>query len=165
MLHKHHIIPKHAGGTDDPSNLIELTVEEHAEAHRLLYEEYGKLGDKLAWKALSGQIGKEEIQLIKSRLGQMHFSGKKQKPETIQKRVEKLRGKKRTPETIKLMSEVMKGKTLSAKDWIITTPHGIEMNVSNLKEFCRNNNLADSAMCLVSKGQRQHHKGFKIRKL
>jgi hypothetical protein len=30
LFHKHHIIPKHAGGTNDPSNLIELTIEEHA---------------------------------------------------------------------------------------------------------------------------------------
>ena len=41
MKHKHHIIPKHMGGTNDPSNLIELTVEEHAEAHKLLWEQYG----------------------------------------------------------------------------------------------------------------------------
>jgi len=33
MKHKHHIVPKHMGGSDDPSNLIELTIEEHAEAH------------------------------------------------------------------------------------------------------------------------------------
>lgn len=59
--HKHHIIPKHAGGTDDPSNIVELTVEEHAEAHRKLYEEHGRWQDRLAWLALSGQIGKEEI--------------------------------------------------------------------------------------------------------
>jgi len=26
ITHKHHIIPKHIGGTDDPSNLIELTI-------------------------------------------------------------------------------------------------------------------------------------------
>jgi hypothetical protein len=56
MKHRHHIIPKHAGGTDDPTNIIELTVEEHAEAHRLLFEQHGKWEDELAWKALSGQI-------------------------------------------------------------------------------------------------------------
>ena len=42
LKHKHHIIPRHAGGTDDPLNLVELTVEEHALAHKLLYEKYGK---------------------------------------------------------------------------------------------------------------------------
>jgi hypothetical protein len=49
------------GGTDDTSNLVKLTVEEHAEAHRKLYEEHGKIEDKLAWLGLSGQIGKDEI--------------------------------------------------------------------------------------------------------
>ena len=49
------------GGTDDPSNLVELTIEEHAEAHRKLYEEHGMEEDKIAWMGLSGQIGKEEI--------------------------------------------------------------------------------------------------------
>lgn len=53
ITHKHHIVPKHAGGTDDPSNLVELTVEEHAEAHRKLYEQYGRWQDKLAWMGLS----------------------------------------------------------------------------------------------------------------
>ena len=49
------------GGTDDPTNLIELTVEEHAEAHRVLYEKYGKIEDYCAWNGLLGIIGKEEI--------------------------------------------------------------------------------------------------------
>lgn len=58
--HKHHIIPKHMGGNDDPSNLIELTVEEHAAAHLELYKNYGKEQDKIAWQLLSGQINVDE---------------------------------------------------------------------------------------------------------
>jgi hypothetical protein len=58
--HKHHIIPKHAGGTDDPLNLIELTIEEHAEAHRILYETYGRWQDRVAWLSLSGIMNDEE---------------------------------------------------------------------------------------------------------
>lgn len=61
VKHKHHIIPKHAGGTDDPSNITILTIEEHAEAHRILFEKYGKDADRLAWKGLTGLIGKDEI--------------------------------------------------------------------------------------------------------
>lgn len=57
------------GGTDDPSNLLELSIEEHAEAHKKLYEQYGKKEDYIAWKGLSGKIGKEEIMLEKARLG------------------------------------------------------------------------------------------------
>jgi len=61
MKHTHHIIPRHAGGSDDLSNLIELTITEHAEAHKKLYEEYGKEEDRLAWLGLAGMIDKEEI--------------------------------------------------------------------------------------------------------
>lgn len=61
MKHVHHIVPVHAGGTDDPENLVELTVEEHAEAHRKLFETYNRKEDYLAWKGLEGQISKEEI--------------------------------------------------------------------------------------------------------
>jgi hypothetical protein len=59
--HKHHIIPKHMGGSDDPSNLVELTIEEHAEAHRLLYETYGHTQDKVAWLGLVGIMPHGEI--------------------------------------------------------------------------------------------------------
>jgi hypothetical protein len=47
MKHKHHIIPRHAGGTDALNNIVELTVEEHAKAHRVLYEKYGRWQDPL----------------------------------------------------------------------------------------------------------------------
>jgi len=61
MSHLHHIIPKHMGGTDDPENLIRLTVEEHAEAHKKLFEEHGCWQDYLAWQGLAGLISKEEL--------------------------------------------------------------------------------------------------------
>lgn len=58
--HKHHIIPKHVGGTDDVTNLVELTIEEHALAHKELYEKYGRWQDRVAWLSLSGIMKEEE---------------------------------------------------------------------------------------------------------
>lgn len=67
MKHRHHIIPRHMGGSDDSSNLIELSVEEHAEAHRKLFEEHGYWQDYLAWQGLAGLIPKQElVRLIQS---------------------------------------------------------------------------------------------------
>ena len=63
IYHRHRIIPGHQGGTYAPENVVLLTVEEHAEAHRKLYEEHGRWQDKLAWRLLSGQIGREEANL------------------------------------------------------------------------------------------------------
>lgn len=60
-MHRHHIKPKHAGGTDDPSNIVHLTAEEHALAHKELYEKYGRWQDKLAYEGLLGLKDKEEI--------------------------------------------------------------------------------------------------------
>ena len=75
MKHKHHIIPKHMGGTDEESNLVELTVEEHAEAHRKLYEEHGRWEDYLAWQGLARLMTREE--LVKEMLSQAGKKGSK----------------------------------------------------------------------------------------
>ena len=45
-LHRHHVIPIHAGGTDDDDNIVYLTVDEHIQAHLDLYEKYGKEADQ-----------------------------------------------------------------------------------------------------------------------
>lgn len=57
------------GGTDDPSNLISLTVEEHAAAHKKLYEIHNKKEDYIAWKGLEGSIGIEDLISIKCSIG------------------------------------------------------------------------------------------------
>jgi hypothetical protein len=138
MKHIHHIIPKHMGGTDDPSNLVELTIEEHAAAHKKLWEEYGEEFDRLAYLSLSGQIGKEEIIQMKLKAASARSSGNtgrkfseewkenigkasKKKWDELKKNGydhgQKLRGekngmygRKRTEEEKKKMSENRKGK-------------------------------------------------------
>lgn len=57
------------GGSDDPSNLVELSVEEHAAAHRILFEQHGMIEDYCAWKGLSGQISKQQIILELQKVG------------------------------------------------------------------------------------------------
>lgn len=75
-LHRHHIIPKHMGGTDDPANIEYLTPEEHAVAHLKLWEEYGLPEDAMAFNSLSAHWAKGRT-----------ISGYKQSPEHIKNRI------------------------------------------------------------------------------
>ena len=117
--HKHHIIPRHAGGTDDPSNLVELTIPEHAEAHRKLYEEYGRWQDKVAWQTLSGQMTNYEAQREARRLANL---GKKHSPEHI----EKNRAAKSKPEVKAKYSAMMKERRANNPQMGHYQPHSDE---------------------------------------
>ena len=57
------------GGSDDPSNIKELTIEEHAEAHKKLYEMYGLEEDRIAWLGLTGLISKSDVMKELYKLG------------------------------------------------------------------------------------------------
>lgn len=56
IYHNHHIIPRHMGGKDTNDNLVKLSLEEHAAAHKNLWEQHKLLADYRAWKGLEGQI-------------------------------------------------------------------------------------------------------------
>ena len=73
-LYKHRVIPGHMGGTYEPSNIVLLTIKQHAAAHKKLFKNYGKYEDFLAWKALSGQIDKKELTAELELLRRKHIS-------------------------------------------------------------------------------------------
>lgn len=82
IYHNHHIVPRHMGGTDDPENLIKLTVSDHALAHKSLYELHGKIEDFIAWKALSGQISMSEASKASHMIGS-YRGGYAKKPNKV----------------------------------------------------------------------------------
>lgn len=168
MKHLHHIVPKHMGGTDDPSNLIELTVEEHAEAHRVLFEKYGMKQDELAWKGLAGLINKKDLlhELFvmagkKSRppIGHKANLGRKWSDEYKQKMSSVTKGIKKTQEHKNKISKS------NSKNWLVITPDGLKLTIKNLETFCKENNLQSSKMSLVASGKRKHHKNYTCIKL
>lgn len=50
----HHIIPKHAGGNDNQSNLVPLIHYDHTLAHYIRYKWKGEIGDLIAYKMMLG---------------------------------------------------------------------------------------------------------------
>ena len=109
MKHKHHIIPRHAGGTDDPSNLIELSIEEHAQAHLNLYEQHGDQRDLLAHRMLLGQVTNAEANALLRKLPktQQH---KDKISVAVSGAKNGMYGKKQTEKQKDAVSKAMKGK-------------------------------------------------------
>ena len=169
------------GGSDEPHNLIELTVEEHAEAHRILYEKYGNWQDEIAWKALCGHIGREEIiQCVQknTNLGKKHSVetrkkmsdakiGKKQSVETVEKRRKKLIGKKREFSE-QWKENISKGKK-GQIPWIAGKKHTEESKEKNRiahlgHTYNKGRKLSIEAknnMSAAHKGQIPYNKGLK----
>jgi len=107
MKHKHHIIPRYEGGTNLQENLVELSTVQHAMWHYAEWTRKKDQRDYLAWKCLSGQIGKEEIQSIKSKIG---YAKMKRLLENKPHPGTKLKGRKQTEEHKKNRSNSLKGK-------------------------------------------------------
>lgn len=55
-FHRHHVVPKHLGGTDAPSNLVMLHPYDHAIAHFVRWKMYGTDGDAWAFNRLKGWL-------------------------------------------------------------------------------------------------------------
>ena len=68
--HLHHIIPTHAGGTDDPSNLVKVNRAMHQFMHRLRYSETGDYFDCCAANLLSGDWTVEQARVEALKHGQ-----------------------------------------------------------------------------------------------
>lgn len=67
------------GGTDHPDNLVDVSVEEHAELHLDLYLEHGKWEDWIAYRGLAGIIGHEEV---------VYFVSEQRKQQTSKSNIE-----------------------------------------------------------------------------
>lgn len=170
-MHSHHKVPKHMGSSDDPSNIESVTIPEHAERHRILFETHGHWQDKLAWQGLSKQITKEEI------TKQLQCAPKSE--EWKQGMSERMKGVgnhrygkpgtmlgKKMPQSAKdTLRQQHLGKTFKARQWEIITPTGNKEIITNLSSYCRDNKLAQSSMILVSQGLRTQHKGYSCKKM
>ena len=118
IMHLHHRIPKHAGGTDEPENLVEVTAEQHAELHFALYLEYGRWEDYRAARGLAGLQGWEDA-------AGYGFKGRKHTEETKRKIGAKSSATPRSEEWRRKIGEKNKGKKkgmineVQAKPWMI----------------------------------------------
>ena len=156
--HTHHIIPKHMGGTDDPSNLIELTPRQHALAHKKLYKKYGKWQDKMAYESLLKLKDRHTItKEIQRRTGLMS-KGRKLSEQAKKNISQGMIGIVHTESHNKKIGETL------AQKWLVTDPNGKVHMIKNLHTFCKKHKLDPGAMSKVSYKILHQHKGYSVRR-
>ena len=166
------------GGSDDPSNLIELTVEEHADAHRKLWEQYSNIKDYCAWKGLSGQIGKEEIvRLLMDPTGRVHTEETKQKisksqlgkPKHTEESKENLKqfrmGTKQSEETKRKISEAGLGnKRCLGYKHTEETKEKVSKSLEGNKRWSSNPNVSEEERKKRSEASKERWRQYRISK-
>lgn len=158
------------GGTDDPSNLVELTPEEHAEAHRKLYEEHGQWQDYVAWQGLAKLATKEEhVHMLLFEAGKKGASKTNANGGWV----------KKNPEAAKrfstAQSERMKAfhksrdqrgiKNPAAKEYIVVHPDGTQEKVKSLKTWCESKGLIYNTFYNQCVGRKKVYKGYSAYRL
>ena len=138
-------------GTDDPSNLIELTPDEHAEAHRKLYEEHGRWQDKVAWIGLAKLASKEEhVQMLLSAAGKKGAAISNSKRKGIKYNTDKIKA-----------TGIRKGvNNPAAKEFTVVHPDGTHEQVKALKTWCESLGLNYNSFYNQCVGRKKSHKGY-----
>lgn len=132
IWHNHHIVPRHAGGTDDPENIIRVNVKMHAFLHYQRFLQTGDIEDKIASWMLAGQKTPHEARLLAARIGRERRSPYGRGHDAV-----------RTPKRFTLYS-----------------PTGQRFDGENLQEFCKQNRLQTWLIDKLLKGKRRAHKGW-----
>lgn len=161
-IHKHHILPRHMGGTNEPENLISVNVPMHAFLHKLLWEQHGRIEDKMAWQGLSNCMSKQEIlsELSKeySKIGYEKGIGKLGiKDRTL----EEIYGTRKAYEIRKKLSK----RKNNCGTYKVTYPNGNINIITSLREWCANSFLNYNTVKEQVRKNRPVLDGFKIERI
>ncbi len=104
-FHKHHIVPKHSGGSDDPANLVYLHPIDHAIFHKLRYMQTKHPGDAWAFNRIMSSEEEDKFNCLS------YVRSK----ETREKLSKANMGKKLSLETKKKLSDLKVGNTNATK--------------------------------------------------
>lgn len=92
---KHHIVPRHMGGSDDEINLVQVTYRQHVLLHRLLWKGWDSLKDRAAYLLMSKQVDYVQQRIELQRLSKLGIPWSKEMREKMaKKRIEMMQ----TPE-------------------------------------------------------------------
>jgi group I intron endonuclease len=90
-------------------------------------------------------------------------TGVKHTPEARAKIAAASTGRKHRPAAKEKLRLAQIGNDHGAKDYIVTSPEGVEYKVHGLSAFCKEHNLTQQVLSSVASGKRTHHKGWTAR--
>jgi hypothetical protein len=183
LTHKHHIIPRYKGGTDDPENLVEVTVTQHTMYHYCNYQLWGNVEDYVAWRGLSGQISTADFLYEKSKIANLPENREKQKKKF--KEIKHQQGEKNsqygkmwiTNGTKKGTYRINKNEAIPEgfrkgricfdendldRIYVITAPTNEVIKTKYLMNFCVEHNLTHRVMLRAAKKRGKSHKGYTV---
>jgi hypothetical protein len=177
--HKHHIHYKSQGGSDDPSNLVELDFIEHARLHALDFVSGGPMFDcrHEGWPYLEGDLRDRVKQELSRRTRLRNFEDNPVHREgAIEKSMSSRRsyegeanpfyGKSHLSETRERMRLARENINPSRRSLpiILIHPDGTEEWFPSAVEACKKHNLSKGNLCGVVNGKVPHTKGFRARR-
>ena len=173
-------MPKYRGGTDEPSNLISVSITEHTMWHFCNYQLWGRLEDKIAYKALSGKNEEKEkflLQLSKNSMWITNGDSNKiiQKDDSIPKgwykgmtwqedwKAPGPKGYKQSAEHIEKRTQ--KAAQTRCKDFLVIPPDGEPYIYRGKRNFCREMGwdiYKEIRINDVINGKKKSYKGFRF---
>lgn len=121
---KHHIVPRCLGGSDDPSNLVRLTAEEHFIAHLLLAKTHPEE------KYLS-----VAVVLMRGRKTKTYVKNSRFYAKLREKAAEASRRENRSPETLRKLAEAARNMPQEQRDRIAATLRGRKASEETKKKI------------------------------
>jgi len=114
-----------------------------------------RLSDETKNKISNSNKGKKASEETRKRLSDSHKGIKMSEMTKIKLRLIN-KGKKPSENTIKGSIQH------NQKTYTLKSPSGEIVTFTNMKEFCKENNLCNSKLCLVASGKRKNHKGWTL---
>jgi len=142
------------GGTDHPSNIAHLTPEEHAKAHKQLWEQDGRWQDYCAWQGLAKlSTGKEHHWLVMSEKSKASWKD----PEVRAKRIA---GIKKARKAYLKRNGGPDATFTNAKKYKVTYPDGKVKTIVGLRKWCREQGLNHNSFWRATISDGRTFKGF-----
>lgn len=139
-----------------------VQVEQKIGIHSLSSEERSRKSKEI-WDKLSDEERERRAKALRYAYDSLSDERKEELKQTLSVKTREYYDSLSDDEKVDRVKPMVEAaKNANTCDWILLSPDGETIVVTNLTEFCKRNGLAPSLMSHVYSGKRNHHKGWKV---